>query len=329
MAGITRFAIRGLYDERDIEIPFDDNIKIIVAENGYGKTTVLNALYGMISGDLPRLRKIAFRSLEVDFEDGEKFELEKTDLEFPANAIINHIFYDRLRAQLGSSEASNLLELFIDLPASQFARTALFRAAARKSKLPAEGVISFLKDIVDDRKEGLDIPKAKEKIGKIKSKIGFELLYLPTYRRVEQDFRDVGIGYNDDAVLHDDSIQNFTEVCNRYLADNKLAYNESNITVDIVRRKNGHAVDIEKLSSGEKQIISLFAKLYLQKGANLAIFLDEPELSLSIEWQKTLLPDIINSGKCGFLFTATHSPFIFENELISHTVDLANYIKEL
>ena len=108
-----------------------------------------------------------------------------------------------------------------------------------------------------------------------------------------------------------------------------MVYNESNVTVNIVRRKNNRLVDIETLSSGEKQIISLFAKLYLQKDENLAIFFDEPELSLSIEWQKSLLPDILNSKKCSFLFNTTHSPFIFENELMENAVDLSTYIQEL
>ena len=128
---------------------------------------------------------------------------------------------------------------------------------------------------------------------------------------------------------NDTCIQEFTNVCNRYLGDKKIEYNESNVTVDIVRRKNNRTVNIETLSSGEKQIISLFAKLYLQKDENLAIFFDEPELSLSMEWQKTLLPDIVKSGKCKFLFAATHSPFIFENELLENTVDLSAYIREL
>ena len=69
--------------------------------------------------------------------------------------------------------------------------------------------------------------------------------------------------------------------------------------------------------------------LYLEKKNDVAIFFDEPELSLSIEWQKTLLPDILDSGKCKFLFATTHSPFIFENELEAFTVDLAEYIKEI
>ena len=48
-----------------------------------------------------------------------------------------------------------------------------------------------------------------------------------------------------------------------------------------------------------------------------------------MEWQKTLLPDIINSGKCQFLLATTHSPFIFDNELEEITVDLAEFIEEL
>jgi predicted ATPase len=128
---------------------------------------------------------------------------------------------------------------------------------------------------------------------------------------------------------NDQAIQLFTSVSNKYLTDKEVVYDESNVTINIIRKKNGKPVDIEYLSSGEKQIISLFALLYLQKKDDLAIFFDEPELSLSIEWQKTLLPDIINSGKCKFLFSTTHSPFIFENELEENTVDLAEFIEEL
>lgn len=128
---------------------------------------------------------------------------------------------------------------------------------------------------------------------------------------------------------NDDAIQQFTKVSNKYLTDKEVVYDESNVTIEIIRKKNGRTVDIESLSSGEKQIISLFALLYLQKKEDLAIFFDEPELSLSMEWQKTLLPDIVASGKCKFLFSTTHSPFIFENELEANTVDLAEYIEEL
>ena len=40
---------------------------------------------------------------------------------------------------------------------------------------------------------------------------------------------------------------------------------------------------MDDLSSGEKQVISLFSYLYLYRGSNL-VLIDEPEISLSIEW---------------------------------------------
>jgi predicted ATPase len=64
--------------------------------------------------------------------------------------------------------------------------------------------------------------------------------------------------------------------------------------------------------------VSIFSRLYLDNLRPYAIFFDEPELSLSIEWQKKLLQDIVDSDKCAFLLAATHSPFIFENHLAKH-----------
>ena len=55
---------------------------------------------------------------------------------------------------------------------------------------------------------------------------------------------------------------------------------------------------------------------------------DEPELSLSINWQQELLPDIINSKKCNFLFCVTHSPFIYDNDVQKYAFGLTDYIKE-
>lgn len=71
------FEINGLYGERNVRIEFDTNTKIIVAENGYGKTTVLNAFYSILAGDLDRLRKIPFESISLTFDCGQVAFLEK------------------------------------------------------------------------------------------------------------------------------------------------------------------------------------------------------------------------------------------------------------
>lgn len=86
---------------------------------------------------------------------------------------------------------------------------------------------------------------------------------------------------------------------------------------------------LKNLSSGEKQIISLFSKLYLNTDEKNIILFDEPELSLSILWQKRLLPDIINSNRCSFIAIITHSPFIFDNEFRERAIDIKDYISSV
>lgn len=117
----------------------------------------------------------------------------------------------------------------------------------------------------------------------------------------------------------------FIEVCNKYLTNKKFIYIAENTSVEI-RDIDDEIIVLSSLSSGEKQIVSLFARLYLEEKNDLMIVIDEPELSISMKWQKMLLPDIVNSQKCKLLLVTTHSPFIFHNEFDIYADDLNNYI---
>lgn len=99
------------------------------------------------------------------------------------------------------------------------------------------------------------------------------------------------------------------------------------MSLKIKRERKNEEVLLNQLSSGEKQIVSLFSKIYLEQSTNYVVLFDEPELSLSIFWQQKLLPDIMNSNKCSFLVTVTHSPFIYDNILSQYATGLNEYIK--
>jgi ABC-type Mn2+/Zn2+ transport system ATPase subunit len=124
------------------------------------------------------------------------------------------------------------------------------------------------------------------------------------------------------------AITQFIKVCNHYLIDKQFFYNEKDYQLEI-KLENETPLKLHKLSSGEKQIVSLFSHLYLSGEKQYLILLDEPELSLSVEWQKHFLPDILASKRCLFLATATHSPFIFDNELDDYAADIRDYIKDI
>ncbi|WP_137134994.1 AAA family ATPase [Rhizobium sp. FKY42] len=129
-------------------------------------------------------------------------------------------------------------------------------------------------------------------------------------------------------------VQEFVDSCNKYLSlrdlstsfpsdgrsetpaiDSKeLKLNRRNLKIHVESVPWGRKIQLDALSSGEKQMISLFAKLYLYPGEKV-ILIDEPELSLSIDWQRHILMDVLRSPYCKQIIAITHSPFVFDNEL--------------
>jgi predicted ATP-binding protein involved in virulence len=81
--------------------------------------------------------------------------------------------------------------------------------------------------------------------------------------------------------------------------------NLSNLTLGEVN----NAISSDKLSAGEKQMLSFICYNAFTK--NNTIFIDEPELSLHPDWQRTLVPTLLNQGNNNQFFMATHSPFIY------------------
>lgn len=69
------------------------------------------------------------------------------------------------------------------------------------------------------------------------------------------------------------------------------------------------AVTSDKLSAGEKQMLSFIC--YNAFYTNSVIFIDEPELSLHVDWQRQLYPILNSQGSRNQFIFATHSPFIY------------------
>lgn len=130
---------------------------------------------------------------------------------------------------------------------------------------------------------------------------------------------------NEDITEQEVDISAFVDVCNAYLNPSKqMVYDETKFSVSIID-ENGNNIDYSVLSSGEKQVVSLFSHLYLDKTLDQFVIIDEPELSLSVPWQKRFLPDILESSHCSFVLAVTHSPFIYQNRLEKCAADLRRH----
>lgn len=70
-----------------------------------------------------------------------------------------------------------------------------------------------------------------------------------------------------------------------------------------------HSINSDSLSAGEKQMLSFLC--YNALYDNCPFFIDEPELSLHVDWQRILLDVMLSQKTDNQLFIATHSPFIY------------------
>jgi len=117
----------------------------------------------------------------------------------------------------------------------------------------------------------------------------------------------------------EEPLEAFFYACNKYLTNKKIQYSPNDFRYEIVLeqgdKKEKRTIDLNHLSSGEKQLVSLFCYIYLSNPDKCMVIIDEPELSLSVEWQQSILEDIRKSGKCGSLIAATQSPFVYNNSL--------------
>ena len=71
-------------------------------------------------------------------------------------------------------------------------------------------------------------------------------------------------------------------------------------------------LNLEQLSSGEKQEIMLFYKLIFETKENSLLLIDEPEISLHVAWQRKFISDLFKIAELNKLnvIIVTHSPHI-------------------
>jgi ABC-type Mn2+/Zn2+ transport system ATPase subunit len=458
----TRFEIKGLFGNRNVQLPIEMNALILVGPNGVGKSTVTNIFYFFLTRQWRRLAEYDFSEVAVWFGDEEIRaarsditglpQLDRVTADFPPSSRLS-LHLDRLRS-------SGLLEEFVSSrrmgPQARvkFAETlGIAEDEVRHLQMSIFRRISAYEDDDIFSTPRLNVEK------QLSSLLSGRTLYLPTYRRIEKDLKDIIPSFDDvlrastkswasittgrsakhyvdlvnfgmedvrsnvdrkNRYLRDYSLAQFNElsalylrdvikgradqyspsqisglekgaidvilgrvseevlsaeekdllkekilsmkgkkradmevndrylahyfsrlmsasadisaqeediisyisVCNAYLdPGKKMVYDDTKFTVEIIDDR-GRPIDLSVLSSGEKQVVSLFSHLYLDEAQSQIVIIDEPELSLSVPWQKRFLTDILDSGHCNFILAVTHSPFIYQNRLKNTAVDL-------
>lgn len=447
---LTYFEIEGLNNEKNVSLSFQNNTRILLGENGTGKTTILTILYYVLSRKFYNLYNIEFSKIHMKLSTNQTITLDKEWFSIEVNENANK-YYKYLEEELNKDEIDYAMEIVYGHGTIEQFKALYFNKLRDRNIAPIKirRYITELRTILRDNGSYLysdNIWRVDKEIKKIFNK---EILYFPTYRRIEDDLSKLGLSLSDNdnisenyglinfgmtdvqemfdkikndikdeslisysnvtgnMIKHliypnknkqnitefdneilenkelleivldrfgkdlneqdkkyifslintndifkskynslnfylknlinnymnykkrDDSIKEFASICTKYLVNKKVQFNESNGEILILNQKNNNQIELNKLSSGEKQIVSILAQVFLNFNDNFIILFDEPELSLSIEWQEMLLPDIIDTGKCFLLFAVTHSPFIFDNKLDCYAKGIEMFIEEI
>ena len=79
-----------------------------------------------------------------------------------------------------------------------------------------------------------------------------------------------------------------------------------------------------QLSSGEKQMLVILLTVLIQDNKPSVLFMDEPEVSLHIEWQKRLIDMVLELNPNVQIILTTHSPAVIMNGWIDHVTEVSD-----
>ena len=143
-----------------------------------------------------------------------------------------------------------------------------------------------------------------------------ENLNVPDIESADESTRGVLAVYAQDA-LHKlsifddlrDRVNAFTTIANKRFRYKKISVSTDGLTV---AGSDGSKIELEMLSSGEQHELVLLYDLLFGTAENSLIMIDEPELSLHVDWQREILSDLLEMAKLSnfHVLLATHSPQI-------------------
>ncbi len=301
MGKIEAINVRYLFGYIKYDLKFDDRIFVITAPNGYGKSTLLSAINKFETFD--HSFSCPFCEMTIKFENSSSTIYNENE---------GHFMFQKLRLGGGHVE---LFYKALSYDIFDKIRDVFYE-------------IRYFFDVIHDydfnyfNDASIEFQLNEDSIKELEDKINL-------YNKIMKRF----IGEEKIITL----VNSMEDIFDRFLKKqwingNDVIYNIKN-NLEIINKirplkcnenilKENEKIDFELLSSGEKYICYLFARIIFSFSPIIVI--DEPELNLHIEWQQ-LLVEAINEikefllKKYNFDLTviiSTHSPYIVNSPYV-------------
>lgn len=142
------------------------------------------------------------------------------------------------------------------------------------------------------------------------------------------DYRSMILNHPEQANEIQERIAKLFEIIDGFFATTgkQVSINSKNKMVFTCGNGN-EEIDPEQLSSGEKQLLLILLKVFLKENKPFFLLMDEPEMSLHMEWQKELIGSILELNENCQIILSTHSPSIFADGWGDKLVFMEDIIK--
>ncbi|MGP5323639.1 AAA family ATPase [Vreelandella titanicae] len=346
---ITVVGIFGDIDERVLD--FNRDLNIITGRNGSGKTTLLKLAWCIMSGNiLLALREVEFKSCEIvtseyrckvirtgsqdctvelDYEDGNYVFEDDSDpdvipfleaAEEKANPILSSIgstvFFPTFRRieggfSMDSNRKGRNRGLLNGVSEIDEALSSLSKRLGNEEHIFVSAIST--QDIVQLLLKRYAM--FSEEINSFQAKVSKTVIdKIRRYEEIDEDDKDANSILLETRV-DIESIETFRKETMkpldavRVLVEKLFQHSGISFGTRLSFGDAAAAVNSNLLSAGEKQMLSFICYNAFYKKS--VIFIDEPELSLHVDWQRQLF-HILNGQESGNQFVfATHSPFIY------------------
>ena len=300
---ISKIEIFNLWQKFDIEWNLQSDVNILAGINGSGKTTVLELISETITkGSIPIYYWEFVKKIVVTFNNSARIILQTiTEEAIKKNETKTKLF---LKLDFENINLIDLRKLININVVSTFDNP--LKTSEDVRKLSDDNVKTELDwEIYKLQKEYLDyqlnISKRKDLI------IESENDYKEEIRKLKQPQTS------------------FLKIIDNLFSDTKKRINKDKNEISFIT-DDGLEISPYKLSSGEKQILMILLTVLVQDNKPAILFMDEPEISLHIDWQKKLIKHIKELNPNIQLIIATHSPAIIMEGWLDKVFEVSDII---
>ena len=143
---------------------------------------------------------------------------------------------------------------------------------------------------------------------------------LPVLRALQQGGADAAV----EAQRISNAKKKFQDMVDKLFAETgKCLVRTSN---EILFTQIGETLSPYQLSSGEKQMLVILLTVLIEDNRPYVLFMDEPEVSLHVEWQQKLIEMIVSLNPHVQIILTTHSPAVIMNGWMDKVTEVSDIL---